>query len=99
MLGEISAKPRVLVVRMRHLPAMDSTGLHALRELVRNGHAAKTEVILAEVLAQPHVVLINSGLLDEIGAANVLDSLDEALERAAAIVALRPTTDTHAAVH
>jgi sulfate permease, SulP family len=99
VLGEISAKPRVLVVRMRHVPAMDSTGLHALRELVRNGREAKTEVILAEVLAQPHLVLTNSGLLDEIGAANVLDSLDEALERAAAIVALRPTTDTHAAVH
>ena len=99
VLGEISAKPRVLVVRMRHVPAMDSTGLHALRELVHNGHEAKTEVILAEVLTQPRVVLINSGLLDEIGVENVFDSLDEALERAAAIVALRPTTDTHAAVH
>jgi SulP family sulfate permease len=97
VLGEISAKPRALVVRMRHVPAIDSTGLHALRELVRNGHAAKTEVILAEVLAQPRVVLRNSGLLDEIGTENVLDSLDEALERAAEIVALHPTTDTHAA--
>jgi SulP family sulfate permease len=95
VLGEISAKPRALVVRMRHVPAIDSTGLHALRELVRNGHEAKTEIILAEVLAQPRVVLTNSGLLDEIGTENVFDSLDEALERAGEIVALRPTTDTH----
>ena len=98
VLGEISAKPRVLVVRMRHVPAMDSTGLHALRELVRNGHKARTEVILAEVLAQPRIVLTNSGLMGEIGAENVFDSLDAALERAGEIVALRPTTDTHSAV-
>jgi SulP family sulfate permease len=95
VLGEISEKPRVMVVRMRHVPAMDSTGIHALRELVRNGHKAKTEIILAEVLAQPRLVLTNSGLVSEIGPHNVLDSLDAALERAGEIVALRPTTDTH----
>jgi SulP family sulfate permease len=98
VLGEISAKPRALVVRMRHVPAIDSTGLHALRELVRNGNRAGTEIILAEVLSQPLIVLTNSGLLDEIGRDNVFDSLDAALERAGEIVALRPTTDTHAAV-
>ena len=96
VLGEISAKPRVLVVRMRHVPAIDSTGLHALRELTRNGHKAKTGIILAEVLAQPRLVLANSGLLDEIGAENVFDSLDDALARAGEIAAMRPTTDTHA---
>jgi sulfate permease, SulP family len=98
VLGEISAKPRALVVRMRHVPAMDSTGLHALRELVRNGHGARTEVILSEVLAQPLTVLTNTGLIDEIGRDNVFDSLDAALERASDIAALRPTTDTHGAV-
>ena len=96
VLGEISQSPRVMVVRMRHVPAMDSTGIHALRELVRNGHKAKTVIILAEVLAQPLVVLRNSGLADEIGTENVFDSLEEALDRAGQIVALRPTTDTHA---
>jgi len=78
------------------VPAMDSTGIHALRELVRNGHKAKTVIILAEVLAQPLLVLTNSGLVDEIGTENVFDSLEEALDRAGQIVALHPTTGTHA---
>jgi len=95
VLGEISAKPRVLVVRMRHVPAMDSTGIHALRELVRNGNKAKTQVILAEVLDQPRIVLTKSGLVEEIGSDNVLDSLDAALRRAGEVAALGPTTDTH----
>jgi MFS superfamily sulfate permease-like transporter len=75
---------------------MDSTGIHALRELVRNGRKAKTEIVLAEVLAQPLTVLTNSGLVDEIGAEQVFDSLDDALRRAGEIASLRPTTDTHA---
>ena len=93
VLGEISAKPRVLVVRMRHVPAMDSTGIHALRELVRNGRKAKTEIILAEVLAQPRIALTNAGLMEEIGPGNAFDSLDDALQRAWEIVAMGPTTD------
>jgi SulP family sulfate permease len=98
VMGEISAKPRALVVRMRHVPAMDSTGIHALRELARNGHRSKTQIILAEVLEQPRTVLGNSGLLDEIGVNNVFESLDDALERAREIAGThqRPTTDTHA---
>jgi hypothetical protein len=63
---------------------------------VRNGHKAKTVIILAEVLAQPLLVLRNSGVVDEIGTENVFGSLEEALDRAGEVVALRPTTDTHA---
>jgi sulfate permease, SulP family len=80
VLGEISAKPKVLIVRMRNVPAMDSTGIHALRELVRNGRRGGTRVILAEVLEQPRLVLGNAGLLDEIGRENVVDTLEEAIE-------------------
>jgi MFS superfamily sulfate permease-like transporter len=50
VLGEISENPRALIVRMRHVPAMDSTGLHALRELVRRSMRDRTAVILSEVL-------------------------------------------------
>jgi SulP family sulfate permease len=80
VLGEISATPKVLIVRMRNVTAMDSTGIHALRELVRNGRRGGTRVILAEVLEQPRLVLGNAGLLDELGPENVMDTLEEAIE-------------------
>jgi SulP family sulfate permease len=80
VLGEISATPKVLIVRMRNVTAMDSTGIHALRELVRNGRRGGTRVILAEVLEQPRLVLGNAGLLDELGQENVMDTLEEAIE-------------------
>ena len=31
-IGQIAAKPKVLIIRMRHVPAIDSTGLHALQD-------------------------------------------------------------------
>src|SRR5690606_30615555 len=31
----VEGRPRVLIIRMRNVPAVDSTGLHALGELVR----------------------------------------------------------------
>jgi len=83
VLGEIADRPRVLVLRMRHVPAMDSTGIHALRAIARaRDKSNPTTLILAEVLAQPMTVLVNSGLATEIGEENLFDSLESALERA-----------------
>jgi SulP family sulfate permease len=83
VLGEISERPKVLIVRMRHVPAMDSTGIHALRDLARDqGKSNRTTLILAEVLEQPRTVLANSGLLGEIGEGNVFDTLEDAIARA-----------------
>ncbi|HEU4720733.1 MAG TPA: sulfate permease [Gemmatimonadaceae bacterium] len=96
VLGEIRERPRALVVRMRHVPAMDSTGIHALRELVRRSMHDRTTVILCEVSDQPRIVLTSSGLFDELGPDNVLPSFDEAMARAAEIARhARGTTGTH----
>jgi SulP family sulfate permease len=91
VLNRVSGSPRVLVVRLRDVPAIDSTGLHALRELAHGRLSGRTKLVLAEVHAQPMIALTNSGLLNVIGAENVFGSLDEALERAAELVS-RPKT-------
>jgi SulP family sulfate permease len=97
VLGEISENPRALVVRMRNVPAMDSTGIHALRELVRRSHRDRTTLILAEVSDQPRTVLMSSGLLDEVGPGNVFDSFDDALAHAAEVASFaRGITGGHA---
>jgi SulP family sulfate permease len=91
VLNRVSGSPRVLVVRLRHVPAIDSTGLHALRELAHGRLTGRTKLVLADVHAQPMIALTNSGLLNVIGPENVFGSLDEALERAAELVS-RPRT-------
>ena len=81
-LGQVSRKPRVLVIRMRHVPAIDSTAMHALRDIVRRTRADGTAVMLADVPPGPRVAMERAGLLEEIGAGCVFDNVDQALEEA-----------------
>jgi sulfate permease, SulP family len=86
--GRIAGKPKVLIVRLRHVPAIDSTGLHALRDLVRRSRREGTLVILSDVHAQPVVALERSGLYDELGEENVHGNIDDALNRARAYLGM-----------
>jgi SulP family sulfate permease len=81
-LSQIAGKPRVLILRMRHVPAIDSTGLNALRDLVRRCRREGTFVLLSDVHAQPVVALERSGLYRELGEENVTGNIDDALNQA-----------------
>jgi SulP family sulfate permease len=83
-LFEISRKPKVLIIRMRNVPAIDSTAMHALRDLVRRTRKDGTLVLLSDVSAQPRIALERSGLLDEIGEENLYGNIDDALAAAEA---------------
>jgi SulP family sulfate permease len=80
-LGTIGSRPRVLILRMRHVMTMDSTGIHALREVIRRSRHDGTLVLLAELRSQPLVALDRAGVLDEIGEENLTGSVEEAFER------------------
>jgi len=80
--GRIAGKPKVLIIRMRHVMAIDSTGLHALRELVHRSRREGVLVILSDVHAQPVVALDRSGLYDELTEDNIHGNIDDALNRA-----------------
>jgi SulP family sulfate permease len=80
--GRITGRPKVLILRLRHVPAIDSTGLHALRDMARRSRQEGTLVILSDVHAQPVVALERSGMYDELGEENVHGNIDDALNRA-----------------
>lgn len=84
--GQVAVLPRVLVVRLRHVPAIDATGLQALRRLVQRARQHGTRVVLSELQAQPREALSRSGMIDEIGAANIAGTIDEALAKGEYIV-------------
>ncbi len=82
-LSEVSKKPRVLIIRMRHVPAIDSTAMHALRDLVRRTRRDGTAVFFSDVHTQPLVALERAGMLEEIGKEHLFGNIDEALAAAA----------------
>jgi len=87
-LARVAEKPKVLIVRMRHVLALDSTGMHALTDVVRRTRADGTVVLLADVHMQPLVALQGSVAMETIGADNMFGNVDDALNRARSILGL-----------
>jgi SulP family sulfate permease len=96
-LGQISGRPWVVIIRMRDVNLIDSSGLHALREVVRRFRRDRTLVLLAEVHAQPLEAIRSSDLFAEMSD-DILMNIDDAIDRARAHVAMRTTGSTPAHV-
>jgi len=82
----IENPPWVRIIRMRNVPAIDSTGLHVLEEVLHDSRKEGTEVVFSGVHAQPLMAFENSGLLKKIGEKNIHSNIDEALTRAKEIL-------------
>jgi sulfate permease, SulP family len=88
ILGTVTGKPKVFILRMRHVPMMDATGLHALLELRRSCARQGITLILSEIHTQPFITLDHSGHREEFGADNVTAHIDDALNRARLLLGL-----------
>jgi SulP family sulfate permease len=78
--------PRVLIIRMRNVPAIDSTGLHILRQIIHTFQKQHASIILSGVCAQPIEALKGSGLVSMIGPENIQKTIDDSLARAQQIL-------------
>jgi SulP family sulfate permease len=85
---ELRRPPRVLIIRMRNVPAIDSTGLNALRDVVGRFRRVGTRVILSDVHAQPMVALQRSALAEELAEEDLVGNIDDALNVARAHLGL-----------
>jgi SulP family sulfate permease len=88
-LNRVDKKPKVIVLRMRHVLTMDATGLHALEDVNEKAKRDGTALILSGVHAQPLVVMKQSGFADILGMENMTTTLDSALARAREVLAAR----------
>ncbi|MDB4898577.1 MAG: sulfate transporter, partial [Gemmatimonadetes bacterium] len=84
------------IIRMRHVIALDSSGMHALADVVHRTRKGGTLVFLAEVHMQPLVALTGSAALEEIGVEHLFDSLPKALAAARDVVSQSRSGGTRA---
>jgi SulP family sulfate permease len=92
-LARVAGKPKVLIIRMRNVSALDSSGMHALTDVVHRTRKDGTAVILSDVHMQPLVALTGTPAMKEIGPDNVVGSLDLALARARAVLGMEPRAE------
>lgn len=84
----VSKPPKVRIIRMRRVPAMDATGIQTLKEEYHSSQRHGIAYLLSDLHAQPLVALEKSGVLYEIGEKNVFGNIDNALNRAREILGL-----------
>lgn len=80
-LSKVGARPRVLLLRLRDVPVIDSTGLSALLDVVKRSRKDGTRVLLTEVRPGVREVIERSHVGDVLDADAISDSLDDALRR------------------
>jgi SulP family sulfate permease len=85
-LSQIASRPRVMILRMRHVPFLDSTALKLLKDLVEGSARQGTQVILSELQSQPANAVQHSALWGRLGSENMLPSFDLAVATARGLV-------------
>jgi SulP family sulfate permease len=90
----IATLPRVLILRMQLVPAMDATALNALESIVERMQAAGGTVVLSGPHRQPLDMMLKAGFVDRLGRRNIRAHFDEALARAREILQEAPRAGT-----
>lgn len=89
-LNQMERPPKVFILRMRYVPHIDATGLHALEEFLFKCRRQHTHLLLGGVHMQPLFEMTKVGLIDQIGEENIFDNLDDALAKARVLTGRPP---------
>ena len=87
VLARREQRPRVIVLGMKRVLALDATGLHALEEFHHDIERRGSHLVIAGVHTQPFMALSRGGFVEQLGEANFCVDMDSALARAAQLAA------------
>jgi SulP family sulfate permease len=82
VLSFLEEQPRVFILRMRKVPAVDSSGVNALETFVRRCKTRGVHVVMSGVRDRARIVFERMGTEDLIGSENICANIDCALLRA-----------------
>ena len=80
----VARKPKVLILRMRHVPSIDASGLHLLEEMAREARDHGYILVFSAVSQHVYEAMRDSGLVNTVGAENFGEDIFEALDIARA---------------
>ncbi len=80
-LERIGKNPKVFILRMRNVPAIDATGEHALENFYNKCKQIGTELVLSGVNPAPFATLKKMHFIEMLGEKNITTHIDKALIR------------------
>lgn len=81
-LRHVSKSSRSIILRMKDIPAIDSTGVTALESFLAQRRRRKIALILAEIYDHPKIALEKTGFTTNVGKENIVSTLNEAMIQA-----------------
>jgi len=76
----VTNKPKVIILRMRHVPTIDASGVHILEELVNEAHSSGCIIVFSAVSRSVYRVMRKSGFVDMVDRRNFATDIFGALE-------------------
>jgi len=88
IMQRVENPPKIMILRMRNVLAIDATGLNLLSEIIEENKREGIKLILSGVHAQPLFALTQYKIIDEIGEENIFGNIDDALDKARELLGL-----------
>jgi SulP family sulfate permease len=82
----VETRPRVMILRMRHVPSIDATGLHTLDELLEAMRRRGIALIVSAANNNVRGAMDRSGFTQRLGAASFCNDIFCALDRARELI-------------
>lgn len=76
---------KVIIFRMRGVPALDASAMHAMEQLYDRCEAAGVQMVFSHVNEQPMKTMEKSGFVEKVGRDNFRPHIDDAIEWASNI--------------
>lgn len=92
-------EPEVLILRMRQVLAMDSTGLNALEDLYEKLQRKGKHLILSGPHSQPLFMMQRADFVDRLGTENVCATFEDSLLRAKTLLEEKKQQHSHGHSH
>ena len=87
--NRLDSLPPIVVLRLRHMTAIDGTGLRGFEDLAETLRASGRTLILCGAREQPAAVMRQAQFYDHIGERNLCPNIEAALARAAEVHAAK----------
>jgi SulP family sulfate permease len=71
---------KVIIIRMRGVPALDATAMHSMEELHKRCEEKGVKLVFSHVNEQPYKTMEKSGFIEKVGKDNFRPHIDDALE-------------------
>ncbi|GAB6107138.1 SulP family inorganic anion transporter [Fusibacter bizertensis] len=91
VINEVDGKTETLILRLRNVPAMDATAVHALKRFITVCRKYKIKIVFSGLKPQPRDVLTKAGIVELIGEQYIFENFEDALSFAESFHSQRVT--------